>query len=183
MLVQHATLGPPFINTESICSSNAGPGFLQIHSHPDPEEKSFYWPGPDSLDLRSCDPSEAYVSTHLVKDSLGWSTVASPVHGFLVGYLCDASRYPWLHIWQGIREDRLWAKGIEFGNTGLGDNFSLNDRYAMSTFGRRHAAQMQKQDSILCEYFLFAAGLPDGFQGVNQVTLKGQQIHIDFQRN
>lgn len=180
MLVQHGTFGRPFLDSSCITNSNAAYGFLQSNSRPDPEEHVYMWPGDRMLDIRRSDQDEGFVSSHVVSDSLGWCTLASPSQGFLVGYLWDARTFPWLHIWHGLREEKLWARGIEFGNTGLGDNYSLGERYRLTTLGKTHSTMVDAGEALECSYLLFVAPLPTKFSGVRDITHTEGSLILKF---
>ncbi len=172
MLVQHGTFAPPFLDRETLTDSNAGEGFLQSDSRPDPGTKNYSWPMKEEMNVRHSDQPEGFVATHLVPDSTGWCTLSSPGSGFLVGYLWNAADYPWLHIWHGAVDGQPVARGIEFGNTGLGDNYPLMDRYRQNTFGHPHATLMEGKTTLHCSFCLFTADLPEGFRGVTDVVLR-----------
>lgn len=142
-IVQHATFGGDFLDNTTIVNSNAGAGFNQALIANSLSEFAYKWPEgyADSLrnpiDFRNSDQNNGYVTTHIINDSIGWATIASPHKKLLVGYVWKTKDYPWLHVWHGMKNETLWAKGIEFGTTGLGDTFTPEERMKTS-FHRRY---------------------------------------------
>lgn len=128
-VVQHATIGAPFLNNDCIVETNAREGFLQTYAYPDPHKYAYSWPmvksviGNDSIDLRRTDTPESYVSTHVFADSIGWILINNPVNGLILKYSWKTSDYPWVNIWQQRINGKLWAKGLEFGTTGIGKSY------------------------------------------------------------
>lgn len=128
-IVQHVTIGPPFLNKETIILSNAGEGFLQNHSWPDPSLYAYSWPiAQDSMgkrfDLRRPNTKRNFVSTHIISDSIGWVSAYDPVSGNLLLYKWKSSEYPWLNIWNHQENGTPVALGMEFGTTGIGRSYN-----------------------------------------------------------
>jgi hypothetical protein len=127
-VVQHPTLGPPFLNAETRINSNAGDGFLQKLAYPDPSRHAFRWPlairdsSGTAVDLRRSDLPHNYVSTHVFDDSVeqGWITAYSPRHKLVYGFVWETEDYPWLNLWHHSQEGQPVAKGLEFGTAGIG---------------------------------------------------------------
>lgn len=128
-VVQHATIGAPFLNESTSIESNAQKGFMQHLSYPDPNKHAYSWPmafmapDADSIDLRRSDSPESYVSTHVFSDSIAWVSATSPAHQLTLVYSWNSADYPWLNVWQQRVDGRLWAKGLEFGTTGIGRSY------------------------------------------------------------
>ncbi len=142
-VVQHVTIGPPFLSIHTLVNANAGEGFDQKHSYPDPHAQSYTWPyaktdaqeGPP-VDLRRTDRDVNYVSTHLFdpKDRFGWVTAYDPTTGLVLGYVWRLAEYPWINIWNHFVDGKPAAKGLEFGTTGIGRPY----RELLSTDTRFH---------------------------------------------
>ena len=128
-VVQHATVGAPFLDDSLKVFSNATKGFMQHLSYPNPYQHSYNWPmaynskGVDSIDLRRSDTPDSYVSTHIFSDSVGWVMAVSPTHRLSLVYAWKTTAYPWINIWHQRVEGTLWAKGLEFGTTGIGRSY------------------------------------------------------------
>ncbi|MFZ4726215.1 MAG: hypothetical protein ACOYMD_12295, partial [Paludibacter sp.] len=92
-MVQHATIGAPFLDSTTLIDSNAKQGFLQTMCYPNPAAYEFVFPNAyaDStkvpLDLSTSNNKNSYVSTHIFSDSIGWIVAATPNKKMLVGYI------------------------------------------------------------------------------------------------
>lgn len=128
-VVQHATVGIPFLDDSLRIYTNATKGFMQHLSYPNPYLHAYNWPyaynsnGGDSIDLSRSDTPDSYVSTHIFNDSIGWIMAISPTHNLSLVYAWKTSDYPWINIWQQRVDGKLWAKGLEFGTTGIGRSY------------------------------------------------------------
>jgi len=128
-VVQHVTLGPPFLSDQLILQANATEGFNQKFSYPDPELHDYMWPYAlidtltgEELDLRTNNTPHNLVSTHLVQqeDTYGWIVAYDPESSILLGYCWKREDYPWINIWNHFEDGSPVAKGLEFGTTGIG---------------------------------------------------------------
>lgn len=127
-VVQHVTIGPPFLSKSTLVNSNSGKGFNQKYSYPDPHAHAYDWPiavmDPDKnelVDVTRTDKEFNYVSTHLIQDTdYGWITAYDPESGLLLGYVWRTNEYPWVNIWNHYENGSPAAKGLEFGTTGIG---------------------------------------------------------------
>ena len=124
-MVQHPTIGPPFLDESTIVDCAGRKGFAQGGSLPDPEEPSFIWPraldpGGKTVDMRRLtdDPIPNVVS-YTLDGKYGWVTAATPKKGVLIGYLWKTTDYPWVSLWRDVHEGKPAARGLEFGTTGL----------------------------------------------------------------
>jgi len=52
-MVQHATIGPPFLDETTVVDSNAGQGFMQSSPLPNPEQLEIRWPEATGMASRS----------------------------------------------------------------------------------------------------------------------------------
>ncbi|MCY3757928.1 MAG: hypothetical protein OXG96_09425 [Acidobacteria bacterium] len=123
-MVQHPTIGPPFLDEGTLVDSNARKGFMQTSPLPNPEEPAVYWPQalkqgqPLSL-RRLADDSDPNVVSFVFDEDRGWITASSPSQGLLIGYLWSTAEYPWLNIWRHSENGKPQARGLEFGTSGL----------------------------------------------------------------
>ncbi len=169
-VVQHVTLGPPFLSARTLIFSNCRQGFLQEASLPDPQEHSYEWPMAkdvegNAIDLRVFDTTHNYVSTHIFEDSTGWVLAWDPLSGSFTGYTWKIAEYPWINIWNQNRGGQPFAKGLEFGTTGIGLPYDELVEKHRSFYGRN-------------SYFFFDAGETktytyQGFAGKTEGTLLG----------
>ena len=90
-IVQHPTIGPPFLDEKTIVDSNGTRGFMQERPMPNPEEPEVHWPNAlkmdgTEVDLRHLkDDSSPNVVAFIVEDEYGWVTATSPETGLLWG--------------------------------------------------------------------------------------------------
>ena len=160
-VVQHATIGAPFLNESTSIESNAQKGFMQHLSYPDPNKHAYNWPmafmapDADSIDLRRSDSPESYVSTHVFSDSIAWVSATSPAHQLTLVYSWNSADYPWLNVWQQRVDGRLWAKGLEFGTTGIGRSYQDLLRYDTSFNGQNSFVWLDAGEKITKSYSCF----------------------------
>ena len=106
-MVQHATIGPPFLDESTVVDSNAQRGFMQSSPLPNPEQPEIRWPEAlkrgQPVDLRHLtnDPDPNVVS-FVVDGELGWVTATNASKELLVGYIWRTADYPWLNIWRNV---------------------------------------------------------------------------------
>ena len=98
-MVQHPTIGPPFLDESTVVDANARKGFMLSSPMPNPEEPAVYWP--QALDAgmpvdmrRLVDDQEPPVVVYVIDDEYGWTTATAPGHGLLLGYLWKTAEYP-----------------------------------------------------------------------------------------
>ncbi len=188
-MVQHPTLGPPFLDETVVVDSNAGKGFAQGGPMPSPEKPAVHWPfalkDGQSVDLRRLegDHSPAVVS-FVVDGEIGWVTASNAAKGLLIGYLWRTADYPWLNIWRRSEDGRPLARGLEFGTTGLHRPFEDLVRKAR-IFDRPIVDFLDASDSKTRSYVGFLARIPASFQGVGDVSLSegaAELVEIDGNR-
>lgn len=117
-----------------------------------------------TIDVSNNSWDSSYVATYIFSDSIGWITAVNINQEQLVGYTWKTNEYPWLSIWNGMQDGKLWAKGMEFGTTGIGDTFSFVDRCSMSFHKVRSIEFIDAKSSVSKTYFCFGLQIPDGFQ-------------------
>ncbi len=183
-IVQHATMGEPFLQRETIVNSNAAKGFMQSMSYPNPYKNEFTWPNgyADSLktkiDLTSTNTDSSFVATHIFNDKYGWITASSPSKGLLIGYLWRTSEYPWLNMWNQVVDGKPWAKGLEFGTTGIGRSYQ--DLLAVNTsfYGRNSYEYLDAGQTVTKSFVCFMNKIPIDFKGVEQIVITNGTIVI-----
>jgi len=183
-VVQHATIGFPFLDSTTIIDSNAGKGFMQSLSWPDPTKYEYIWPNGliDStkmpIDLTKSNTSKNYVSTHIFNSEIGWITATNPGKKLLVGYIWNTSDYPWLNVWHQNKDGKLWAKGLEYGTTGIGrsyqDLLSIDSRF----YGHQSFFFLDAGQEIEKSFICFQISLPDDYEGVNELFYKDGIIKL-----
>jgi hypothetical protein len=185
-MVQHPTIGPPFLDEDTIVDSNARRGFAQSSPMPNPEEPSFYWPqaikDTEVVDMRRLrnDPMPNVVS-YVIDEPLGWATATSAKHGLLLGYLWKTNDYPWFNAWRHVDgQGRPLARGLEFGTTGLHQPFPILVKKGQ-IFGRSIYSYLDAGESITRSYATFLLSIPTDWHGVERVTVAKGKVTV-FER-
>jgi len=183
-MVQHATIGPPFLDTGTVIDCNADRGFLQSMAYPDPYRFEFTWPNAlidstgQSFNLRSSATPFNYVSTHIFSDSIGWITAANASEKLMLGYIWKTSDYPWVNVWQQWKDNRLWAKGLEFGTTGIGKSYQELLAVNTSFYGTPSYKLLDAGESFEKSFYCFLLPIPAGFKGVKSIQVYKGNIEV-----
>ncbi len=185
-VVQHATLGGEFLNENTVVNSNAGEGFNQALISRSLDEYAYSWPDgysdtlQNKIDMRRSGYSDEFVTTHIINDTIGWVTAATPDKNLLVGYVWKTSDYPWLHIWHGTKNGKVWAKGLEFGTTGLGDTFSPQERLTHSFKGRENSFFVDAVSGVTKRYTCFLLPVENDFIETKQIVFDGREMEMIY---
>ena len=176
-MVQHPTIGPPFLDESTLVDSNARQGFMQSSPLPNPELPEIVWPVAlqDALPIdlrRLTDDPLPNVCSFVVDDELGWVTAYSPAHGLILGYVWRTAEYPWLNIWRHVSDGKPLARGLEFGTTGLHQPFPTLVKKG-TIFGRPLLDYLDAAESKTRSYVAFLAKAPKDFQGIGDVETFG----------
>ena len=181
-MVQHPTIGPPFLDRATLVDANARKGFMQSTPLPNPEEPAVYWPQalregqPINLRHLTGNPDPNVVS-FVIEDDYGWVTALNASRGLLLGYLWKKSDYPWLNIWRHVQDGKPLARGLEFGTTGLHQPFAvLLEKNRI--FGRALYAYLDAGESATRSYAAFLFTIPSDFQGVADLRYEAGNILI-----
>lgn len=182
-IVQHPTIGGPFLNEHTIVDSNGTRGFMQERSMPNPEDPEVRWPEAlkmdgTEVDLRFLedDPAPTVVS-YIIEEEYGWVTATSPETGLLLGYLWKTSDYPWLNIWRHVKDGKPVARGLEFGTSGLhqpGKDLVAKGRI----FDRPLYRYIDASETQVYPYAMFLLEIPEGFEGVGSVSYQGKTLEV-----
>ncbi len=182
-MVQHPTIGPPFLDEDTLVDANARQGFMQSSPLPNPEQPSTKWPQAlkdgQPVDLRRLrnDPMPNVVS-FVVDDPIGWTTASSPKQGVLIGYLWKTAEYPWFNVWRHVDETgKPLARGLEFGTTGLHQPFPVLVQKG-PIFGRPIVQYLDAGASAARSWAAFLAPIPKDWQGVDRVTIESGKVTI-----
>ena len=180
-MVQHPTIGRPFLDETTVVDANGRKGFAQGGTLPNPEEPSSYWPQvlsqdgqPVNLRRLTNDPNPNVVS-FAIDDEFGWVTAATPGQGLLIGYLWRTRDYPWFSVWRDVDHGRPAARGLEFGTTGLHQPFGILTRKG-TIFGRPLFEHLDAGESRTKSYAVFLARIPDTFAGVGSLDVKDGRL-------
>ena len=176
-MVQHPTIGPPFLDATVVVDSNARRGFMQSSPMPNPEYPTVVWPQalqdgvPVNLRMLKDDPMPNVVS-YVVDEEFGWVTALNPGQRLVVGYVWKTAEYPWLNIWRDVQGGKPSARGLEFGTTGLHQPLPILTKKG-SIFGRSLFAFIDATETQTRRYQVFLAKLPATASGIVQVRRMG----------
>jgi len=181
-MVQHATIGPPFLDETTVVDSNAQQGLMQSSPLPDPEKPAIRWPQAlkegKPVDLRhlTTDP-DPNVTSFVFDGADGWVTATNAAKGLLIGYLFKTADYPWLNIWRHVQGDHPFARGLEFGTTGLHQPFEILTRKPF-LFGKPTFTYLDAGASATRSYRAFLLHVPSDFAGVESIAVNGGAITV-----
>jgi hypothetical protein len=181
-MVQHPTIGPPFLDETTVVDANARQGIMQSSPLPNPESAAVKWPfalkdgAPVDLRRLTSDPNPA-VSSFVIDDEYGWVTAVTASKNLLLGYIWKTSEYPWLNIWRHVQSGKPLARGLEFGTTGLHQPFGILVTKG-SIFGRRLFAYLDAGESATRSYAAFLMETPGDFAGVESVAYSGGRLVV-----
>lgn len=181
-MVQHPTIGTPFLDEKTVVDCNGRQGFAQGGSLPNPEAPSFFWPQAlsrdgKSVDLRRLtDDPNPDVTSCAIDDAIGWVTAATPARGLLIGYLWKTTDYPWVSLWRDVQNGKPAARGLEFGTTGLHQPFPILVKkgriWDRPLFDYLDAGQTTSRS-----YLAFLLAIPNDFAGVESIKMnKGRLV-------
>lgn len=181
-MVQHPSIGPPFLTTNTVVDCNGQLGFSQ-EQEPPPKSQSFHWPravdkNGANVDMRTLiDNENPNVVSYVVNDKHGWVTAHSPESALLIGYVWRSEHYPWIDLWRQVRDGKPNARGLEFGTTGLHQPFPILTK-KLSIFDRPLFEHLDSGAATTKSYGVFLLATPDGFQGVNDIRVVGTRLEI-----
>ena len=181
-MVQHATIGPPFLDETTLVDSNAGRGLMQSSPLPNPEQIEIRWPEATKdgnlVDLRrlttDADPN---VVSFVVDGDVGWVTATNASKELLLGYIFSTADYPWLNLWRHVQGGRPLARGLEFGTTGLHQPFKILTAKPQ-IFGKPTFAYLDSGESVTRRFTAFLTKIPKDFSGVGSVTNRDGMIIV-----
>jgi hypothetical protein len=183
-LVQHPTIGAPFLDKETVIQCNATEGFSYMHAN-DPLSNTVHWPtialpeNEEAFDLRQPQQPFNAVFSFIVnpQDEFGWVTAYSPQQNLIMGYIWPRKQYPWINLWQHFEQGHLQYRGLEFGNTGLHQPFQqIIANNHLQLFGQPTVSWIDAGEKILREYGNFLFQPPEGFLGVEKLLLENNEL-------
>ncbi len=186
--VQHATIAPPFLTENTRISSNAAEGFDQRTEPGNLNSEFFNWPNAllptgEMVDLRNTNTENGFVTTHLFnkKDEISWITAFAPEKNILLGFVFKTTDYPWLNYWHHYPAGKPFVKGLEFGTTGLGADYSVLLSEDTHFLGKPSYIFMDAGERLQKTWMGFQYQLDENMGDVEKIALKDQYLTICFQ--
>jgi hypothetical protein len=181
-MVQHPSIGPPFLDEKTLVDANARTGFMQSSPLPNPEQPKVEWPhaiqNGKTVDLRRlADDPEPNVVSYTIEEDYGWVTASSVSGGLLVGYIWKTSDYPWFNAWRDTDNGHPAARGLEFGTTGLHQPFPVLVK-KRTIFDRPLYTYLDAGESEARSYAGFLFRIPQDYKGVERVTYTNGQLQL-----
>ncbi len=184
-MVQHPTIGEPFLDHATIVSCNAEAGF----DHSFEVERETYasgWPMGLCRDMSTINlsaPRKEYSSvfSYIIKktDKIGWITAYSPTHNLLLGYLWKREDYPWIILWQEWFDGSIRYRGIEFGTTGINKPFKqIVSDGDWKVFGENTCEFIDAGEKLSRKYLSFLCEVKPGFQGVDEIYYSDHSVVV-----
>ncbi len=181
-MVQHPTIGPPFLDETTVVDSNARKGFMQSSPLPNPEEPAVTWPqalkDSQPVNMRELrDDPQPNVVSYTIDEEYGWATASNAAKGLLIGYIWPTRDYPWFNAWRDVRGGKPQARGLEFGTTGLHQPFPILVRKGR-IFGRPIYIHIDAGEKQSRSYAAFLFSVPSDYRGVQAVTYANGRITL-----
>jgi len=186
-IVQHATIGVPFLDSAMVVQTNATYGFNQKFVPASYLKYESKWPyvvndsTGKTIDAGKTNYPEGFVATYVFSDTIGWITAYNPKLRLLLGYAFKTSQYPWLHIWHGVKDGKLWAKGLEFGTTGLGDTSPLEDRFVLNFHGHSNLNYIDANSSQNKSYLCFLIKFDEDIKEIKNISYTNKFLTFTYE--
>jgi hypothetical protein len=189
---EHATLGPPFLETGKLVvdmpATQCRVRAEKPHALPNRLVflRDFTWPMAPTVnggqaDLRSI-PAQNYLDLASCqmdpKRTLGFVSALQLGKHLLFGYVFRREEYPWVMSWMNYTGDRRAARGMEFST----QPFDVSRREAIDAnpiFGTPTFRWLPAKSKIRSRFLLFYARTPEGFTRVDDITLAGGVLTIE----
>ena len=184
-VVQHPTIGKPFLSWETIVNCNADKGFNYKLSKK-PAKYASQWPmgvmeDGDVMNVSIIDKPHSSVFSYNIKKSAthGWLTAFSPEHSLIIGYLWRRVDYPWISLWQDFGDIGVRYKGLEFGTTGMHKPYKeIIKEGNHRVFGEDSYKYIDAGETQSRSYLAFMSNTPAGFTGTGDVNFENDKLTI-----
>ncbi len=182
-IVQHPTIGPPFLSKRTVVDTNATRGFMQETPAPDFETPEVRWPQAlkrdgSEVNMRYLkDDASPPVVSYTIEEDYGWVTAANASEGLLIGYIWPRADYPWFNAWRHVVDGKPFARGIEFGTTGLHQPGPVLVQKG-KIFNQHLFRFIDAGETQQFSYASFIVNIAQGFMGVESVTYDAGALTI-----
>ena len=179
-MVQHPTIGPPFLDETTVVDANGRKGFMCYRPLPNPEEPAVHWPQAlkdgQPVNIRFLvNDHDPNVAAYTIDDEYGWVAAWNASKGLLIGYLWRTKEYPWLIDWRHVEKGRPFARGLEFGTTSLPHPDSVLIAKG-AIFGRRIIAHLDAGQTEARSYAVFLFKIAKDYRGVAELTYDRRRL-------
>jgi hypothetical protein len=117
------------------------------------------------------------VVAYVIDEQLGWTTASNPSHGLLIGYLWRTSDYPWFIAWRRADRGQPFARGLEFGTTGL--DWPQGELVRKGQiFGRPLFVHLDAGETLTKSFTGFLLRIPKDYTGVGAVRQTGKGFAV-----
>lgn len=183
-IVQHVTIAPPFLDPSVIIDTNAGKGFInKLDGSLSQDNVIINWPkvvhSGYEIDLRQFKSERPLLASFVFNEvgEYGWVTACNPSLGLLFGYLWRTGDYPWINFWSSMANGVPLAFGMEFGTTGLHEDFSIVTKKG-KILGQSLYEVIEAGGIVEKSFFCFIVKVAKGFKGVAKINYNNSFIEI-----
>ena len=189
-IVQHVTLGPPFLDRTTLFDNNTEKGFEDKEDGSlNQEEPVITWPeaeavhNGETISLRQFHNEWPRVSSFVFGEDqeYGWATACNPGKNLLLGYFWKVEDYPWVNFWRSMESGIPLAFGIEFGTTGLHEPFPVVAKKG-KIFDRNIYDFIDAGEVIQKSFSAFLCKIPDDYQGVEKIDFSDSSVILHEKR-
>ncbi|MHA4811654.1 aldose epimerase family protein [Flavitalea flava] len=184
-MVQHPTIGEPFLGANTRIDCNAAEGFDYAHERYEGNIFS-HWPyvanvQGETIDLRY--PAKPYdsVFSFIIQpvEEWGWLTAYSPDRGLLLGYVWPREDYPWINLWNHWSDGRLIYRGLEFGTTGIHKPYQeILDKQLTHLLGQRTYGYLDAGGQVTKGYGCFLQNVGPDYKGVDNILCSKGMLSV-----
>lgn len=183
-IVQHVTIGPPFLEKSILIDNNTEKGFEDKEDGSlNQEEPELRWPVADHhgemVSLRQFNNAWPRVSSFVYNQNggYGWVTVCNSDKNLMLGYIWKTEDYPWINFWRSMSNDIPVALGLEFGTTGMHEPFPVIAKKG-KIFGCNIYDFIDADEVISKSFTAFLSKIPGDYRGVEKIEVNSSLIII-----
>jgi len=188
-IVQHVTIGPPFLDKSTLFDINAVKGFENKEDGSlNQEEPVISWPKAEhkgqDINLRQFLTEWPRVVSFVFdkNEKHAWVTACNPGKNLLLGYLWKTEDYPWINFWRSMENKIPVAFGMEFGTTGLHEPFPVLAKKG-KIFDRNIYDFIDAGEILTKSYTVFLARIPSDYQGVDKIEVTDSSLILQEQKS
>ena len=182
-MVQHPTIGAPFLDSSTVVDCNGKRGFAQgrqtaaSRRADEAVARSGECHGPNgkSQGVERRSGTECRLIRN--RREYGWITAATPAQGLLIGYVWLAKDYPWVSVWRDVHNGQPAARGLEFGTTGLHQPFPILVEKGR-IWDRPLFEYIDAGQTKVKQYASFSSTIPSNFAGVQSIEAGSHGIVV-----